>query len=108
MACVVTNLAASVGGLTWVVMDLSFQGKWSVVGFCSGAVSALVAITPGSGFVPSWAAVVYGVAAGVFCNIGTKFKYIVKIDDYLDIFAIHAIGGFVGVCLTSFPGIFLG
>lgn len=102
MACVVTNLAASVGGITWVLLDLRIDGKWSVVGFCSGVVSALVAITPGSGFVPSWAAVIFGVAAGIACNYATRFKYYLDIDDWLDIFAVHAIGGLVGVLLTYF------
>jgi hypothetical protein len=52
-ACIVTNLAASVGGLTWMLMDYRLERKWSVVGFCSGAVAGLVAITPASGFVGS-------------------------------------------------------
>lgn len=51
MACIVTNLAASVGGLTWMFWDWRLERKWSVVGFCSGAIAGLVAITPGSGFV---------------------------------------------------------
>ena len=50
-ACIVTNVAASVGGLTWMLVDYRLERKWSVVGFCSGAVSGLVAITPASGFV---------------------------------------------------------
>ena len=52
-ACVVTNLAASVGGITWMLWDYRLERKWSAVGFCSGAVSGLVAITPASGFVGS-------------------------------------------------------
>ena len=73
MACIVTNLSASVAGLTWMLMDYYFGGrKWSAVSFCSGAVAGLVAITPGSGFVPLWAAVIYGVVAGIACNLGTK------------------------------------
>ena len=52
-ACVVTNLAAAVGGLTWMLWDYRLERKWSAVGFCSGAVSGLVAITPASGFVGS-------------------------------------------------------
>jgi len=51
MACIVTNLAASVGGLTWMFWDWRLERKWSVVGFCSGAIVGLVAITPGSGYV---------------------------------------------------------
>lgn len=50
-ACIITNLAASVGGLTWMLWDYRLERKWSVVGFCSGAIVGLVAITPGSGYV---------------------------------------------------------
>ena len=101
MAAVVTNLAASVGGMTWCVMDFRLERKWSTVGFCSGVIAGLVAITPGSGFVPAWAAVVYGVAAGAACNYATKLKFLLRIDDSLDIFAIHGIGGLVGDLLTG-------
>lgn len=51
MACVVTNLAASTGGVTWLLLDWRLERKWSAVGFCSGAIAGLVAITPASGFV---------------------------------------------------------
>jgi Amt family ammonium transporter len=102
MAAVVTNLAASVGGVTWCVVDYRLERKWSAVGFCSGVVAGLVAITPGSGFVPAWSAVVFGICAGVFCNYGTKIKFLLGIDDSLDIFAVHAIGGLVGNICTGF------
>jgi len=102
MAAVVTNLAASVGGLTWCIMDYRIEQKWSVVGFCSGVVAGLVAITPASGFVPAWAAVVIGLVGAVAANYGTRIKFLLHIDDALDIFAIHAIGGLVGDVLTGF------
>jgi ammonium transporter, Amt family len=102
MAAVVTNLAASVGGMTWCVLDFRLERKWSTVGFCSGVIAGLVAITPGSGFVPAWSAVVYGVVAGAACNYATKLKFLLHIDDSLDIFAIHGIGGLVGDLLTGF------
>ncbi|KAJ2999370.1 hypothetical protein NUW58_g4 [Xylaria curta] len=60
MACIVTHLSASVGGITWVLLDYRLEKKWSVVGFCSGAISGLVAITPASGYVTPWAAVIFG------------------------------------------------
>lgn len=101
-ACIVTNLAASVGGLTWMLWDYRFEQKWSVVGFCSGAIAGLVAITPASGFVGSPASVLFGVAAGTACNFATQLKFLFKYDDALDIFASHAIGGVVGNILTSF------
>jgi Amt family ammonium transporter len=102
MAAVVTNLAACVGGITWCLVDYRLERKWSTVGFCSGVVAGLVAITPGSGFVPAWAAVVFGVCGGVACNYATKLKYFLRCDDALDIFAVHAVGGFVGNICTGF------
>ena len=101
MAAVVTNLAASTGGVAWCVLDYRLERKWSAVGFCSGVVAGLVAITPGSGYVPAWSAVIYGVVAGCACNYGTKIKFWLGIDDALDIFAVHAIGGCVGNLLTG-------
>jgi Amt family ammonium transporter len=120
MAAVVTNLAACVGGITWCVLDYRLERKWSTVGFCSGVVAGLgnllpkspipedwsnlpkVAITPGSGFVPAWAAVIYGVVGAAGANYATKHKFVLGIDDALDIFAEHAIGGLIGNILTAF------
>ncbi|KAI7251243.1 ammonium transporter-like protein [Hortaea werneckii] len=102
MAAVVTNLAACVGGVTWCLVDYRLEKKWSTVGFCSGIVAGLVAITPGSGYVPAWAAVVYGVVAGIGCNFATQLKYWLSADDALDIFAVHGIGGIIGNLLTGF------
>jgi len=102
MACVVTHLAASVGGVTWVLLDYRLDQKWSTVGFCSGAIAGLVAITPASGFVPAWSAPVFGIVGAIACNYATKLKFYLRIDDALDIFAVHAIGGLVGNLLTGF------
>ncbi|KAK8056802.1 ammonium transporter [Apiospora rasikravindrae] len=101
MAAFVTNLAACVGGMTWCILDYRLERKWSTVGFCSGVVAGLVAITPGSGYVPSWAAVPYGILGAGFANYATKLKFLVGIDDALDIFAVHGIGGLVGNILTA-------
>lgn len=101
MACIVTHLAASMGGLTWMLLDYRLERKWSTVGFCSGAIAGLVAITPGSGFVPAWAAVIFGVVGGAACNFATKIKILIGIDEALDVFAEHAVGGIVGNLLTG-------
>ncbi|KAI1157955.1 ammonium transporter [Nemania serpens] len=101
MACIVTHLAASVGAITWVLMDYRLEKKWSVVGFCSGAISGLVAITPASGYVTPWAAVIFGVVGGIGCNVATKLKFYLGADDALDIFAVHAVGGIIGNLLTG-------
>jgi len=100
-ACIVTNMAASVGALTWMLWDYRIERKWSAVGFCSGAISGLVAITPASGYVGTPAAVLFGVLAGTVCNFATQLKYLFGYDDTLDIFATHAIGGVVGNLLTG-------
>jgi Amt family ammonium transporter len=102
MAAVVTNLSAGVGGITWCLVDYRLEGKWSVVGFCSGVVAGLVAITPASGFVPAWSAVPIGVIAGIGCNFATQLKYWISADDALDIFAVHGVGGVIGNILTAF------
>jgi len=100
-ACIVTNLAASVGGMTWMFWDWRLERKWSAVGFCSGAIAGLVAITPGSGFVGSPAAVLFGFMAGTLCNFATQLKFVFGYDDCLDIFASHGIGGMIGNILTG-------
>ncbi|CAG8692175.1 4358_t:CDS:1, partial [Racocetra persica] len=100
-ACVVTNLAASVGGLTWALMDYRLEKKISALGFCSGVVAGLVAITPGSGYVECWAGAVYGVLAGIICNLSVKLKHVFNFDDALDVFAVHAVGGLIGNILTG-------
>lgn len=61
-----------------------------------------MAITPASGFVPAWSAVIFGVVGAVCCNYATKLKYLLGVDDALDIFAEHGIGGIVGNLLTAF------
>ncbi|KAF7191449.1 Ammonium transporter 1 [Pseudocercospora fuligena] len=101
MAALVTNLAACIGGVTWCLVDYRLEKKWSTVGFCSGVVAGLVCITPGSGFVPPWAAVIYGIVAGIGCNFATQLKYWINADDALDIFAVHGVGGFLGNLLTG-------
>ncbi|RHZ63721.1 hypothetical protein Glove_328g15 [Diversispora epigaea] len=101
MACVVTNLAASVGGLTWVLLDFRLERKLSTLGFCSGAVAGLVAITPGSGYVGTPAAVAIGFCGAVCCNFAVKLKHIFDFDDAVDVFAVHGVGGVIGNILTG-------
>ena len=96
-----TNLAAACGLLSWVLMDFAFLGKWSAVGAASGALAGLVAITPACGFIPVYFALPVGVVAGVLCNLATKLKYIFNIDDGLDVFALHGVGGYAGNVMTG-------
>jgi Amt family ammonium transporter len=100
-ACAVTNLSASVGGLTWTLLDYRLEKKFSALGFCSGAVAGLVAITPGSGFVGTPAAIAFGFFGALFCNLAVKFKHMFNYDDAADVFAVHGVGGVVGNLLTG-------
>jgi Amt family ammonium transporter len=101
MAASVTSIAAATGGLTWILFDYRHGRKLSALGFCSGAVAALVAITPGSGFVAPWAAIVIGFLAGLVCNLGCHLKHVLGYDDALDVFGTHGLGGFLGNILTG-------
>ncbi|CAG8437763.1 7766_t:CDS:2 [Diversispora eburnea] len=101
MACTVTNIAASFGGITWMIMDYRLERKLSTLGFCSGVVAGLVAITPGSGYVSPPSALIFGIAGGICCNLAVKLKHCLNYDDALDVFAVHGIGGLVGNILTG-------
>ncbi|KAG5362049.1 Ammonium transporter MEP2 [Yarrowia sp. C11] len=102
-AMVNTNLAASCGGLTWMVVDyFRHNGKWTAIGICSGAIVGLVGVTPAAGFVPAWSAVVIGIVSGVAANLGIGIKGVLCIDDGLDVFALHGIGGLTGSVMTAF------
>ncbi len=96
MACYVTNMAAGVGGLTWMMLDYRLERKWSAVGFCSGAIAGLVGITPAAGYVGVPASLAIGVVTAAAANYGTRIKYLINVDDTVDVFATHAIGGMVG------------
>jgi len=85
------QLAASIGGLTWMFWDWRVEKKWSVVGFCSGAVAGLVAITPGAGYVGPAAAVLFGFMAGTCCYHAIRLKSRFRrfsYDDTLDVSGI--------------------
>jgi Amt family ammonium transporter len=92
-----SNIMAAAGGIVWCALDYSKERKYTVVGFCSGTIAGLVAATPSSGFVPAWGALIIGSASGAICNYATKLKYYMRVDDSLDVFAEHAVGGVVGL-----------
>ncbi|TPX37519.1 hypothetical protein SmJEL517_g00502 [Synchytrium microbalum] len=102
MAASVTTIAASAGSITWPLWDYIWSRKMSGLGFCSGAVAGLVAITPASGYVAPWAAVIIGSSAGVFCNMTCRIKTVFGFDDSLDAWAVHGCGGVLGGILTGF------
>jgi len=81
----------------WCMLEYPKERKYSVVAFCSGTIAGLIVATSVSGFVPAWAALVLGVVSGVVCKYATKFKNFIEVDDSLDIFAFHGVGGVIGL-----------
>jgi Amt family ammonium transporter len=101
-AIIATHLAASTGALTWMFLEWWTRGKPSVLGMISGAVAGLGTITPASGFVLPWEAVVIGFFAGCLCFWAcTSLKLRLGYDDSLDVFGVHGVGGATGTLLTG-------
>jgi Amt family ammonium transporter len=104
MAMLVTHISAAAGSLAWITMEWKKFGKPSALGIATGMVAGLGTITPASGFVGPAAALVIGLSAGVICFYSVIFiKHKLKIDDSLDVFPVHGVGGILG---TLFAGIF--
>ncbi|OUS31699.1 ammonia channel protein [Gammaproteobacteria bacterium 45_16_T64] len=102
MALFVTHLSASAGALAWMAMEWIKHGKPSVLGMVTGMVAGLGTITPAAGSVGPAAAVVIGLTAGVVCYYATHFlKQKLKIDDSLDVFPVHGVGGVLGTLLAG-------
>ena len=95
-AFLVTNTAAAAAALTWGVISQVQTGRMSAVGVASGAVAGLVAITPASGFVGVYGALAIGAGAGVLCYIAVYLRTRTQLDDALEVFAIHGVGGIWG------------
>ncbi|RUS35536.1 ammonium transporter AmtB-like domain-containing protein [Jimgerdemannia flammicorona] len=100
-ALINTHMSGCVGGMTWVLIDWGRTRKWSIVGFCTGAVAGLATITPGAGFVSTSSSLVFGFVGAVVCNFAVACKKRFEFDDALDVFAIHYVGGFVGLTITG-------
>ncbi|MEP7142356.1 MAG: ammonium transporter [Ferruginibacter sp.] len=96
-----TNMAAAAAGLSWMFFDLLRGKKPSVLGFCIGAVVGLVAITPGSGFVGISHSAFIGFFAAIISNIAVSLRSKTNVDDTLDVFPCHGIGGMCGMLLTG-------
>lgn len=100
-AMVATHFAASTGCFAWGICELVQRKKISVLGVCSGAIAGLVAVTPAAGYVDPWGAAVMGLCAGAICYLAaTQLKALTGIDDSLDVFALHGVGGLLGSVLT--------
>ena len=100
-AVLVTNTAAGMGALTWLTMSWLHKGSPSVIGAVSGAIAGEVAITPASGFVDPSSAIVIGFLAGAVCYGAILLRERLKIDDALDVWAVHGVGGTLGILLTG-------
>ena len=98
-----TTLATGVASFAWAALEYITRGKASVLGFCSGAVAGLVVVTPACGFITPGSAVPLGVLAGAIPFFAcTKLKQMLKYDDALDTFGVHAVGGTLGALLSGF------
>ncbi len=102
-AILVTHIAASLGAFSWIIIEWIRFGKPSLVGMVTGMVAGLATITPASGFVGVEGAIILGLLGGLICYLGVELIRIkLKIDDSLDVFAVHGIGGMLGTILCGF------
>ncbi len=105
MAMLVTHISAATGAITWMAIEWVKFGKPSALGIVTGMVAGLGTITPASGFVGPMAALFIGLTAGSVCFVATQFiKQRLRIDDSLDVFPVHGVGGIIG---TLFAGLFV-
>jgi len=102
MALLATHMSAAAGSLAWMTMEWIRHGKPSVLGIVTGMVAGLGTITPASGYVGPAGALIIGLSAGVICYLATGFiKRGLKIDDTLDVFPVHGVGGILGTLLAG-------
>ena len=102
MAMLATHTSAAAGALTWMVAEWVRYGKPSALGAVTGMVAGLGTITPASGFVGPGGALIIGLCAGLICFLATNYiKRSLKIDDSLDVFPVHGVGGILGTLLTA-------
>jgi Amt family ammonium transporter len=103
MAILVTHVAAATGATTWMFIEWVHRGKPTMIGIATGTIAGLATITPASGFVGPAGGIVIGLAGGIICYLMCIVIHkVLKIDDTLDVFAVHGVGGMVGIILTSF------
>jgi ammonium transporter len=100
-ALAASQIAAAAAALSWMVAEWLHRGKPTALGFASGLVAGLVAITPASGFVGPLSALAIGLLAGAVCYGAVSLKPLLKYDDSLDAFGVHGVGGFLGAVLTG-------
>ncbi|MBD2295281.1 ammonium transporter [Anabaena sphaerica FACHB-251] len=101
VAFVATNTSAAAGALMWLILEATLRGKPTAVGAATGAVAGLVGITPAAGFVTPLAAILIGFTTAVVCFYAVSFKHKLNVDDALDTFPVHGVGGTLGAILTA-------
>lgn len=102
MAMLVTHISAATGALVWMVIEWKKYGKPSLIGMVTGMVAGLASITPASGFVGPIGAVIIGLVGGYVCYwVTSSMKLKMRIDDSLDVLAVHGVGGMIGIILTA-------
>ncbi len=102
MAMLVTHISAAAGALTWMTMEWKKYGKPSALGLVTGMVAGLATITPASGYVGPGGGLIIGIAGGLICFLATNFiKRSLRIDDSLDVFPVHGVGGALGMLATA-------
>jgi len=101
-ALTATQVAAASGALTWIIIESFNQGKATVLGFASGILAGLVAVTPAAGVVQPYGAMILGILASLICYMAIQFKNKLGYDDSLDAFGIHGIGGITGAIFLTF------
>ena len=105
MAMLVTHISAAVAAFTWMALEWIKQGKPTVVGIATGMVAGLATITPAAGTVGPEGALLIGLMAGIVCYYATQaIKGVFNIDDSLDVFPVHGVGGMLGIIMLSFVG----
>tara|TARA_Y100000031_G_C8203849_1_gene377608 strand:- start:730 stop:1476 length:747 start_codon:yes stop_codon:yes gene_type:complete len=103
MAMLVTQISAATASMVWMGIEWVRFGKPSLVGLVTGTIAGLATVTPASGFIGPVGGLICGVAAGFLCYYITQYvKQTLKIDDSLDVFAVHAVGGILGTIMVSF------
>ena len=106
MAMLVTHISAAMGAFTWMSIEWIKQGKPTVIGIATGMVAGLATITPAAGSVGPEGALLIGFMAGVICYYATQaVKGVFGIDDSLDVFPVHGVGGMIGIIMVSFLGV---
>ncbi|WP_416242422.1 ammonium transporter [Anabaena cylindrica] len=101
VAFVATNTSAAAGALMWLILEARLRGKPTAVGAATGAVAGLVGITPAAGFVTPLAAILIGFLTAVVCFYAVSFKHKLNVDDALDTYPVHGVGGTLGAILTA-------